>query len=181
MKKRISILLILMVVLLFTSGCGCGVTTITEEKGDHIYSKNDDIQIIDIDTRDNVGTLTLTGVKVLKNKPFTIKEEKTTDENDEPVYVDVKYSQLIQVFYKYNPKKGSKNISHLNFHVYDSEYNLSWTDPDIDYDAEEREGQSYFVAPLKAKSDSVLVHFYYNVLQLNETAKIKMKVPKKSK
>ena len=69
MKKGIIVLGIALICLL----SACSATTITQHEGNYIYSANEDIRIFDIDTRDVVGVLNVTGIQVLNNRPFTIK------------------------------------------------------------------------------------------------------------
>jgi len=70
--KKISTIFIAATILLLTA---CSATTITEQAGNYIYSENEDINVLDIDTRNTLGTLKMTGVKVLINDSFTIKEK----------------------------------------------------------------------------------------------------------
>ena len=173
MKKSTLILMVALILLLVS---GCGTTTITEHEGNYIYTQNEDINIIEIDTRNHIGTLKMTQTEVLMNNPFTIKEKSGTDENGNDIYEDVTYQQLVQVFFLYDSKGSGKSVSSLNFSAYDSADALCETDPDIEYNVVKRDGEKYFVIALKNKSDSVNLNFNYNLMQMSNTAKIKLPI-----
>jgi len=159
---------------------GCSTTTITEHEGNYIYVQNEDINILDIDTRNNIGTLKMTGTEVLKNNPFTIKEKSGTDESGNDIYEDVTYERLVQVSYHYDSKGNSKNISSSNFYVFDKTGTSCTINPDIEYSAVKRNGEEYFVIALKNKNDTIGLNFKYNILQTTNTAKIELNISKEA-
>lgn len=175
--KKISVILVIALLLILPS---CSATAITEHEGNYVYSKNEDINIIDIDTRDNIGTLKMTGIEVLKNKSFTIKEKNGSDESGNDIYEDVTYEQLMQIYYRYDNKGSKKTISSANFNVYDQTRTSCKIDPDIEYDAIKRSGEEYFVVALKNKGEFIDMNFKYNITQTTNTAKIKLKISEKS-
>jgi hypothetical protein len=175
--KKISVILVIALLLILPS---CSATTITEHEGNYVYSKNEDINIIDIDTRDNIGTLKMNGIEVLKNKSFTIKEKNGSDESGNDIYEDVTYEQLMQIYYRYDNKGSKKTISSANFNVYDQTRTSCKIDPDIEYDAIKRSGEEYFVVALKNKGEFIDMNFKYNITQTTNTAKIKLKISEKS-
>lgn len=69
---------------------GCSSTTITEREGNYRYTQGEKIEIIDIDTSDNLGNL-ITGSKVLLDSPFTISSEtsNTEEENEDTLNEDL--------------------------------------------------------------------------------------------
>lgn len=176
--KKLTLILTIATILLST--CGCSATTITEHEGNYIYTQNEDINILDIDTRNNIGTLKMTGTEVLKNHSFTIKEKSGTDESENDIYEDVTYEQLVQVFYLYDSKGSNKSISSSNFYVYDSTGTSCKSNPDIEYSAVKRSGEEYFVVALKNKSDFINLDFKYKLMQTTNTAKIKLNISEKT-
>jgi len=174
--KKVSIILITAILLLLPA---CSATTITEHEGNYIYSKNEDINILDIDTRDNIATLKMTGIEVLKDSSFTIKEKSGSDESGNDIYEDVAYQQLIQIFYYFDSKGNNKNISSANFNVYDQTGTSGNINPDIEYNANKKNGEEYFVVALETKSDSINTNFKYNFLQTTNTAKVKLNISEK--
>ena len=159
----------------------CSATTITEQAGNYVYSQNEDINILDIDTRNNVGTLKITGTEILKNDSFTVKEKRGTDESGNDIYQDVTYEQLIQIFYSYDNKGRVKSLSSSNFSVSDKAGYAGEFSPNIEYSAIKRNGEDYFVAALKNRGDFVNLTFKYNSLQIADTAKIRLDISEKPK
>lgn len=170
--------LLIIIIILLVSFSGCSTTTITEHEGNYIYKANEDINIIDIDTREKIAVLKMSGVEILSNKPFTIKEKLKTDENGRNIYETVNYNQLIQVYYTYESSKGH-SISSANFRIYDDNGTLVKKDPDIEYTPVQKNGTDSFVVALKNKSDSVTINFKYKQLQTTTTAKISLDVTEK--
>ncbi len=122
-RKRIWLLLPVIPLMI-----GCASTTITEREGNYRYGKDEAIRILDIDTRNLVGTLTVTGARVLK-EDFTINEKQGTDVSGRDILVPVPYAQLIQVYYRYEKSRGGKEISGHHFRVYDEKRAIAQRDP----------------------------------------------------
>ena len=143
----------------------------------YIYGLNEPIHVIDIDTRDELGTLTITGVEVLKDEKFTAKERDGYDANSQPKYKDVTYEQIVQVFYDYDFKR-SKAVTDYNFGVLDASgivaVKADQIDPLSDYTEKTKKGSLSFVVALKNRSDSIQIQFRYNSMQVKPTAKIKI-------
>lgn len=171
MKKHLLICAAAAGVLLLT-GCA-SATTITEKEGNYIYSEGEDISIVDIDTRDTIGTLNMTGAIVLKDEATSVLERDGTDENGEAVYKETVYEQVVQIFYTYE-NRGGNSVSSANFSVYDAQGRSGARDPDIDVKPASRSGQRSFVVALDNRSDSIDIWFRYNILQTTATAKIRL-------
>lgn len=180
LMKRIST--ITLIGLLFLSGCSA--TTITGREGNYVYSQNEDITIIDIDTRDDLGILKITGAEVLIDDSFSVIESFDYDEDGEVIYESEVYEQLVQVFYEYDKIHGRRNISSANFDVYDCLDRLGENNPEIDpsieYTIAQDSGKSYFLVALKNKSDFIDMNFKYDYFQVKNTAIIKLDITEES-
>lgn len=173
MKKRT---LLFFMVLLSLFVAGCSATTITEREGNYMYGKNEDIKILDIDTRDHIGTLKMTDVVVLSDTPFIISERVGEYDNGSSIYEDVSYAQLVQIFYQYDSRGTDKDISASNFTVYDAGGRIGEKNPEVQQTGIYREGTDSFLVALKTKSDSIRVDFQYNFMQTTTTAKIQLQI-----
>ncbi len=173
MKKRTG-LFFTVLLLLFLAGCSA--TTITEREGNYMYGKNEDINILDIDTRNHIGTLRMTDVVVLSDTPFTISEKIGTDDIGNSIYEDISYAQLVQIFYQYDNRGTDKNISSSNFTAYDAAGRTGEINPEVQQTGTYREGSKSFLVALKTKSDFVRVDFQYNFMQTTTTAKIHLQI-----
>ena len=169
-RKRIWLLLPIMMFM-----TGCASTTITEREGNYRYGKDEAIRILDIDTRDLVGTLTITGVRVLK-KDFTIDEKLGTDASGQDVLVQIPYAQLVRIFYRYEATGADKTISGLHFDVRDAEGTMAKRDPVVDYEPEENTDSQSFVVALKNSGHTLHIDFRYDPLQSNPTARIELEL-----
>lgn len=161
--------------LLLLSGCA-SATTITEREGNYVYGENEEINIVDIDTRDTIGTLKMTGAIVLRDEPISLWERDGIDENGEAVYKETVYEQVVQIFYTYE-NKGGDSVSAANFDVYDAQGRYGTMDPGIDVKPASRKGQQSFVVALDNRSGALDLHFKYNILQSTTTAKIRLALP----
>jgi len=155
----------------------CGATTITAQAGNYRYKVNEPIEVIDIETRNTFGILTITGVEILKDEPFEARESAGEDENGEPQYTTVTYSQIVQIFFTYT---GEKKLSDMHFNVRDATNELgrrpSGLDPVPAYQLKERSGQSSFVVALKNKGSYLEISFIYNAVQIRPTARIRVEL-----
>lgn len=154
---------------------GCASTTITEREGNYRYGKDEAIRILDIDTRNLVGTLTVTGARVLK-EDFTIDEKQGTDVSGRDVLVPVPYAQLIQVYYRYEKSRSGKEISGHHFRVYDEKGAIAQRDPEVDDVPEAGSESQSFVVALKNSSRTLHIDFRYDPLQSNPTARIELEL-----
>lgn len=173
MKKH-SAIFIMAAVLLFLSGCSA--TTITEHEGNYLYGAGESINVIDIDTREHIGTLKVTEAVLLSDTPFTVTEKSGTDENGNDIYETVTYAQLVQVFYQYDDRGSGKDISAANFTAYDAAGKMGEIDP-AGYTGENRNGSDSFLVALENKSGTIRLDFQYNVLQTTATARIQLSLP----
>jgi len=176
MKRTIVYLLALPLALSLLAGC-VGATTITEQPGNYVYGLNEDIAVVDIETRETFGVLAVTGVEVLRDEPFEVQEQDGEDEDGKPAYKTVTYSQIIQIFYTYS---GEKKLNSGNFAVWDSVHvigkNPAALEPKPEYTPAEKPGQSSLVVALQAPGGPLEVTFTYNVLQIRPTARIKIEL-----
>ena len=173
-KLIFGVLAILPLVLLF--GCVPSVETITKKPGEYVYGMGEKIQIVDIETDEQIATLTVDGSEVLRNEPFTIQRLVGTKEDGEKVYEDVAYQQLVEIYYAFaNEPNYSKSISRRNFSLIGAEGTIN---PDIDYTSRPREGCHSFVVALKERNSSLDFGFTYDVFQMRYTAKIQVTVSK---
>ena len=170
MKKHSTIFTIA-AMLLFLSGCSA--TTITEHEGNYLYGAGESINVIDIDTREHIGTLKVTEAVLLSDTPFTVTEKSGTDENGNDIYETVTYAQLVQIFYQYDDKENGKDISAANFTAYDAYGQRGEINP-AGYTGENRNGSDSFLVALENKSGTIRLDFQYNVLQTTATAKIQL-------
>ena len=173
MKRAFALVLAFLPCLL--AGCGVGRTTITEQPGNYQYQLDEAIDVIDIDTRDALGTLVVTGVEILKEEPFEVQESDGEDEDGETIYTTVTYNQIVQIFYTWS---GSKALSNSNFSVWDSADAIGrrpeGLDPAPDYEALAKRDQSSFVVALKNPGSYLDIRFTYNILQIRPTARIRI-------
>jgi len=172
MKKRMLLLAIGLVLVL----TACSAKTITEHAGNYLYAQNEAINILDIDTRDSIATLTMTGTAVLLDEPFTIAEPDGVDEDGNELFVDVAYEQLVQVFYRYDSRGTYTTVSAANFLVRDSSGDPCRVNPDIAYTALKRSGEKSFAVALKTKGDSLYLDFRHGLLQTTVTARIALTI-----
>jgi len=174
MKRAILLPLALLVFTGLLAGC-VGATTITEEAGSYVYKMNEEIAVVDIETRETFGVLAVTGARVLFDGPFDVREVEGKDEAGEPVYKTVTYSQIVQVFYTYT---GEKKLSGANFTVRDRANviakNPNNFDPKPAYTPASQPGQSSFIVALRNPGGPLEATFTYNVLQIRPTARIEI-------
>ena len=169
MKKIILTGLIFTALFCFAS---CKATTATDKPSDYVYGINEEIRIIDIDSKGELGTVKITGVVILKNEPFETNEKKGNDENGNPVYEKIQYEQLIQVNYISSVTDSTKSISKANFTISDSKKATAAVDPEVEYKSIET-SDKFLVAALKNKSDFVNINFKFYYWQSGVTARIK--------
>lgn len=173
MKKHSAIFIIAVMLLFFS---GCSATTITEHEGNYLYGAGESINVIDIDTREHIGTLKVTEAILLSDTPFTVTEKSGTDESGNDIYETVTYAQLVQIFYQYDDKGNGKDISAANFTAYDAYGQRCEINP-VGYSGENRNGSDSFLVALENKSGTIRLDFQYNVLQTTATAKIQLPLP----
>ena len=145
-KYAFMILPILLMAVIFS---GCEHETITQNPGEYRYQINEPINIVDVETGDTLGVLTVTGVYTINDKPFTVRTETGTAEDGEPVYEDIAYEQLLQVNYIFeNAPQNDKTISGLNFSPY-AQSNDTTVDPKTGFDkALLNQGESCFTVAI---------------------------------
>jgi hypothetical protein len=168
----------LLFILIATSLSACSTTTITDKPGNYLYGLNEEIKIVDIDTRETLGTVKITGVEILRNEPFDVRETDGTDESGNTKYKDVTYQQVIQVFYTYNMIDSSKSISSKNFYAHDSTNKyanfIGSLEPKPEYTEIQKEGHHSFIIATKNKGNHLNISFDYTPLQTKATAKIRV-------
>lgn len=175
MKNKIGIFLMLSVIILAVTACVPSVETITRQPGNYLYSKNEKIEIVDIETDKVIAILKISDCRVLKNSTFKISEYKNTDSNGSDIYEDVNYEQLIQVNYDFENKPGyHEKISAHNFSVRSDSGEYATINPDIP-EISFDENNSFLVA-LQERSDRLEISFTYDIYQFRDTAKISLNI-----
>jgi len=169
MKKVLHSILVVAFILCLAS---CSTTTITDKPGEYEYGLNEEINIVDIDSRKSLGTVKVTGYEIIKNEPFIIEEYKETNSSGEKVYEDVTYAQLVQIYYTYTCIDSSKSFSGANFVVLGDTVKAN----ESDFTGKPKEGNHNFMAALKNRDGYIKLHFNYNALQTKSTAKIKFDI-----
>lgn len=117
LKKCFIIAIFVIITFLCTS---CRTTTNTEKPNNYKYGFNEEIKILDMESKGVLATVKFTGISVLKDQPFEIKEVDHYDQSNNPVYENITYNQIIQIYYVYKTTDSTKNISSSNFSVKDS-------------------------------------------------------------
>ena len=173
LKKCFIIAIFVIITFLCTS---CRTTTITENSNDYIYGFNEEIKILDMESKGVLATVKITGISVLKDQPFELKEVDHYDQSNNPVYENITYNQIIQIYYVYKTTDSTKNISSSNFSVKDSKGEQAIFDPDTDFKAKALDGNNSMIVALKNRSDFINIQFKYNPLQLKSTANIKLNI-----
>jgi len=173
MKRILAPLLALLLCLNLLAGCSVGLTTITEQPGNYQYQLNEPIEVIDIETRETLGTLVITGAEILREGPFEAQESDGEGEDGEAIYKTVTYSQIVQIFYTYS---GSRKLSNAHFSVRDSADEIGRKpealEPVPEYEAMEKKGQYSFTVALQNPGGYLDIRFTYNALQIRPTARI---------
>lgn len=168
--------ILLAISILFISACS--TTTITDKPGNYKYKENETINIIDIDSRETIGTIVITGAEILKNEPFTVQESDGADENGNTQYKDVTYNQIVQIYYKYTVVDSSKKIRGSNFDVYDSKNERgaypNLLKPEPKFNEKAKKGNLSFTIALENAGDYIDIDFNYNMTQTKSTAKIRI-------
>lgn len=175
MKKNMFIVLGILFVFALT-GCGTG-DTITDNPRNHVYGPNDVINIYDnVDTGELIGTLRVPSINVLSEGPIYISEVTSYDEDQNPVYSEVEYAQLIQVNYIYESTGvKARTIDSSNFTVRDNNDRMATNDPGIGYTMIPIEGVNSFVVATKNWTDGLNIEFKYKILQFSPTAVIRVR------
>ena len=161
---------LLLLILTVVTGCA-SVETITENPGNYMYSLNEEIKIIDIDTRETIGTLVFTGTDILRDEDFTLTLYKETDDDGNRIYEDLTYRQLVQINYIFrNTVDSAKEITFKNFSIKNSDAIIN---PDTSYTEKPHTG-SCFVVALRERTKALNVDFTYDILQTRSTAKVSL-------
>ena len=168
MKKMFFIIFAVSIALCFVS---CSTTTITDKPGSYAYGLNEEINIIDIDSRASLGTVKVTGFEIIADEPFVIKEYQETTSDGERIYKDVTYSRMVQVYYVYNCIDSSHSVSGANFTSLGDTVKAS--ESNFTGKPKPREGQHSFLVALKNSDNSLGLNFNYNSLQTKPTAVIR--------
>lgn len=170
MRKRLSIFACLPLLFLLSS---CSTTTITEKPGNYRYGVNEEIRVLDIDSRETLATLTVTGWEMLNNQPFVLAEADGTDESGNTVYRNVTYARLIQIHYVWTTADSVKTLSAANFTVRDGNGNDARINPEMEYTSIPRQGNSFVIALQTAEGD-IDMEFNFHPLQTTPTARLRI-------
>ena len=175
MKKAFVFLLAIVLMAISTA---CSTTTITDKPGNYLYEVNEEISIIDIDSREKLGTVKITGIEILRDSPFEIHGADGTDENGDTKYKNVTYQQIIQIYYSYSMIDSSKSISSGNFITFDSTNTyanyIDSLESRPDYKEKPKEGSQSHVVAVKNKGNYIDIEFKYRLAQTKPTAKIRV-------
>ena len=175
MKKGFISILLLYAMTFAFAACSPEIETINEKPGNYLYSENEEIVIIDIETGKTVGNLRITGTKILNDAPFKIPRYIGKSESGDDVYEDVSYSQLIELYYVFENEPGyNKQIGANNFVVLGADGERAVNNPDIEYTNQHRPGTQSFVTAFKSANDNLELKFTYDIYQSRDTAKIRV-------
>jgi len=176
--KKISILLILsMIVSLSLTSCET-TTTNQHNNSNYLYALNEEAQIIDKDSGDELGRLKFTGYHVLKDTPFTIRESDGEDEDGNTKYKDVQYEQLLQLNFVYHVSDSTKKPNSSHFGCWDSFKKYCAMNPsDVEYTPVSVDDEHFFVIAVPTKSDYIEIGYRYAFWQATGfTAKFKIEL-----
>ncbi len=168
MKKTFCIIFVMAVILSFA---GCAPTTYTEKGEDYVYSVGETINILDKESKQVLGSVTISDAVVIKDEPFIIEEFAKYDENSNPIYEKVSYEAVVQINYKYTIADSTKTITTSNFSVFDKVGNSAEFSPKTNYEKIPTKDNSFVVA-VKEKGEFVDLSFRYHISQ-TAIAKIK--------
>ena len=95
--KRLFLYLILCSVMLLSAACDAFVEhdTITQKPGNYQFGINETVEIIDIETRETLGAITVTSCQLVEDQPFVVEE--VVYEGNKRVTVKTTYSKLYQI------------------------------------------------------------------------------------
>ena len=174
MAKRVFILVFSFLLCLSVTGCLPRVSK-TDQAENHIYEKNETIRILNKDTDEEFGTLTITKVEVLMDEIFEAKIADGRDDKGNIKYETVNYYQIIQVFYEANL---DVSVSYDNFLVTDSlsetATGIAYIDPQPDIKDKKKNDKNSFIVGLKNKSNFVEIDYRYLKTDALPTATINM-------
>ena len=170
--------MLLAIVVLFSPGCSCAVTTTTNNPENHLYSLNETINIIDIESRASLGTVTITGIEILKSEPFTVRETGRLDSDGNTTYTEITYSKIIQIYYTYTVIDSSKRIRSTNFDTFDTRGErgsiANSLNPRPNFTEIPRDGNHSFTVALRNQGNYIYINFNYNTFQSRPTARIRI-------
>lgn len=162
MKKSLALFT---VILLILSLSACQEPTArTEHFDDYVYSVGEEISVYDKESSSLLGTVTVTGVTVVRNEPFELEKIVDFDENDQAIYENVPYEAVVQIDYVYDVADSTNKITASNFIITDCEDNLTERSPEIDYAPVDTDDDSIFVA-VKEKGEFVNLKFMFHTSQ----------------
>jgi len=187
MKKKIilSLFTLLIVSFAFVS-CRCGTTVVTQHPREHQFGIDYPIRIYDIETGNQLATLTFTYVNLAVDEEWI--QETVNEETGETI--SRTFRQIVQIFYTYE-RTGGRAIGANNFTTRGGSGNTAFWGgtPAVRFGASDfdnrqapnftqmqRTGQSSFIVVLSNRSDFVDIEFRYNI-QRNPTARIRLNVP----
>ncbi len=140
--------------------------TMTQNAGNYCYSLGEQVDIIDIETRETIATLTITSCELIEDEPFSTILEDGYDSDEEPVYKETVYTAL----YKLNIdlQDNKQTISDLTDH-FDSDDSNFVINPTYKPGSEE---YIYVGAKRGNDCDDVMsLKFVYDTNQSRHTAK----------
>ncbi|MBQ8267421.1 MAG: hypothetical protein IJZ21_03450 [Clostridia bacterium] len=127
--------------------------------------------MLDIESKQVLGSVTITEVAILKDEPFEISEIADYDDNNEPIYETETYEAIVQINYTYETIDSSKKITTNNFSVNDAMGDSAEFSPDTEY-TEISTSDNKFVVAVKEKGEFINIGFAFHTNQ-EEIADIK--------
>ena len=173
--KKIFIITLLLTLLAIQLS-SCQSTTTTEKSLDYRYGLNEEIKIIDIESKEKLATLKITNARIISEEPFDVQEFDKYDESSNKVYKTVTYNQIIQVDYVYSGIDSSRSISYSNFSITDIKGKSVDFDPETNFKKKSAEGQSSMFIALINISAHIDISFNYSTMQFSPTAKLRIEV-----
>jgi len=161
MKKKIAIALCLLIIFLLTTACDYDYDTPTTHTEKSIYSVGDEVIIRDNVSNGILGRIIITGVQIIEDEPFTVRERYGTDSEGNPLYTEQNYEAVVQMNYVASTIDAQDRISESNFTMYDANGNYAEKNPKIFYETAPTE-YNYVVFAVKEKGDHVTVEFRFH-------------------
>jgi len=171
--KRIIIAVALAAALLLLAACD---TTVTQHARNHRYAAGEAIEIIDFDSGETLGVLTITGAALLHNAPFEVQLRDEIDGEDQYNTVTETFHQIVQIYFTYT---GDRRILNTHFTVRDQNGETaqrpSSAEPwSVQFTEIPRSGEGSFVVALRNASSFVDIEYRFSMWQLRPTAQVRV-------
>lgn len=173
--KRFLLIFLTTIVLFSFSSCSPEHETITKNPGSYLYQLGETIKIVDIETGECIGNLTITEFQLIQDTPFLVSKYAGLDDNYEAIYEDVTYHQLTQVNYTFENEPGyHATISADHFNVVDNGITDSVINPrKTDIPLPTNAVNCFWLAS-EQPVDEIELTFTYDLRQSRHTARIQL-------